>query len=770
MPPQDGEIMPEDDRSALYMEIAQSDTLPQGQHVAKEASPKVVIDECIRRLRTSGDGGEADMDKEIAPGITFRAASNKATFKDWTKDGCDRGIAEWALSSEQLQDNDCSSGRILFVHGGGYEYYSPSDEFYRPLTSRLAKVTGMPVLSVDYRLAPEHPFPAYLEDVLVALAFIWENGPNGQSKAERVFLIGDSAGGGAAFGTFVALQQGHINKTIPLPPSIRREHMPTGIVGISPYVDATASAHTYRSRAWQIEKQMGDPVFSDGKDIDAEIEQNRTGAKSWVGEADPKDPCVSPMFAQADTLKSLPPTLLIVGDAEVMLGECAELAAHAVKAGATDVDLRVYPRMWHVFPMYSEACGQGKPGTLTEAVAALEQIADFCRNTVCEGDTASQNNMEETNKQNIPTGSVEFELKEDVYATAFVLARNATPDMYSFSPFQNPQMRLIWAYLIFIIFTQAFALLCLVIISPTTISSDVSIVNCANPSPEAFEYFVGVPPVVTCEGAQTGSEDTCASTTSNVPVLPTDALLRCLKLPVVFEADLNGVPNTFRQLERETYFYENVFQNSFSITMLQLVCGCWVTVQLYYSDFVPIASMLEFVDYSNFMLPLKGEKVRENIWWTMLIPLLQFCMSCAILSVSWVVTCGADNATDIVLNCAAFSFISDIAELFSSVAIKYYSTTAIAGLDPNEYGTDPIYYLVSEYDPANAYDDPETQWVNSWYVREDWDLLGALSDFHFKHSPDEYSRPWTAKVPLFRVVYFATPLIATLFGFFVLTD
>ena len=134
--------------------------LPHGAVKSSFSSSADTINECIRRLRADGDGGESRLDKSIHRHVSFHSVQARLNpLLPWEKDGHRRGNAEWAL-------NDCSArsiaseDRILYVHGGGFEWYSPSDEFYRPQTSRLAQMTGLPVLGVDYRLAPEHKFPS----------------------------------------------------------------------------------------------------------------------------------------------------------------------------------------------------------------------------------------------------------------------------------------------------------------------------------------------------------------------------------------------------------------------------------------------------------------------------------------------------------------------------------------------------------------------------------------------------------------------------------
>ena len=357
-----------------------------------------VIDECIRRLRTSGDGGEADLDQTLDPGARIMEIDG------W--EGED-GKPEWVLPV----DGKARSGRsrMLFLHGGGYQWYSPSHP-YRPLTTRLASCTGLPILAIDYRLCPAHPFPAAVRDALYALAWVWRHGPPPDSAmsathwtdepADAIFVCGDSAGGGLALAMISAVALGELAPGVPLPAFCDELKLPTALGLISPWTDLTAALPSYRTRAWDDTASTGDPVFSDG-DAEKEIRECREGNESYGGGADLADARISPVFMRADLLRNfLPPTLLVVGDAEVMLCDSVELAARAcearvppaetVSAGLVPrVSLRIYRRMWHVFPMYTEACqqeprimwstAQGDVGrALAPAILALQDIRDWC--------------------------------------------------------------------------------------------------------------------------------------------------------------------------------------------------------------------------------------------------------------------------------------------------------------------------------------------------------------------------------------------------------
>ena len=161
----------------------------------------------------------------------------------------------------------------------------------------------------------------------------------------------------------------------------------------------------------------------------------------------------------------------------------------------------------------------------------------------------------------------------------------------------------------------------------------------------------------------------------------------------------------FRTLEEETYFYQNVFaslsEGYLLLPVLQLVCCVWVTVQVYFVDFQSVKALLEFRDFNRWLLPLKGETLRDNSW-VVAIPLIQYALGVAIVSISCVIICASTSGFDAVMNSLAFTFITTVAEVFNTPLLRHYASTPVHGLDPEEYGTDPIYYLVDEYDEGNA--------------------------------------------------------------------
>jgi epsilon-lactone hydrolase len=219
--------------------------------------------------------------------------------------------AEWVAGPDVATDR-----AILYLHGGAYTTGSLAT--HRRHVAQLSASAGARVLNVDYRLAPEHPHPAAVDDAVAA--YRWLMAAAGLTP-ERVVLCGDSAGGGLAVATLIALRDAG-------------DPQPAGAALISPWTDLTFSGASHDTRLEL------DPMCS------------RTSlspsAEAYVGAGDPKTPLISP--AHAD-LTELPPLLIHVGDHETLLDDSSMLAERAAADGV-DVDLWVAPEMihvWHVF-------------------------------------------------------------------------------------------------------------------------------------------------------------------------------------------------------------------------------------------------------------------------------------------------------------------------------------------------------------------------------------------------------------------------------------
>ena len=224
------------------------------------------------------------------------------------------------------------AGTFLYFHGGGYAIGSPAS--HRHLVGALATASRTRAFALDYRRAPEHPFPAAVDDAVAGYRGLLDSG----IAPGSIVLGGDSAGGGLTVAALVAIRDAGLA-------------LPAAGVCISPWTDLTNGADSYRTHAAR------DPlVFQE--DID------RWGAAYLAG-ADPRTPLASPLHAD---LSGLPPLLVQVGSEEVLLDDSRKLAERCEAAG-TDVELEVWDEMIHVWHWFGEY--------LDEADSAVRRIADF---------------------------------------------------------------------------------------------------------------------------------------------------------------------------------------------------------------------------------------------------------------------------------------------------------------------------------------------------------------------------------------------------------
>lgn len=226
-------------------------------------------------------------------------------------------------------------GLILYFHGGSFVIGSP--ETAMSITANLVTRSGVPAISVDYRLAPEHPFPAGLDDALAAYRQLLDDGVASSS----IVLAGESAGGGIAIGTCLMAREAGLPQ-------------PAAVVTFSAGLDATRSGPSMQT------KEGIDPFFT--------RESLMRTSVLYVGGQDPHQPLLSP--AVCADLTGLPPLLLQVGANEVLLDDSTRLAERAREAGV-DVILDVTADVPHVFQAFT--------GMLDEADQALDRAALFVR-------------------------------------------------------------------------------------------------------------------------------------------------------------------------------------------------------------------------------------------------------------------------------------------------------------------------------------------------------------------------------------------------------
>jgi phosphinothricin tripeptide acetyl hydrolase len=240
--------------------------------------------------------------------------------------------AEWVKMPGASED-----AAILYLHGGGYAIGSPTS--HRHLAAAISGAAGAPVLSLAYRLAPEHPFPAAVEDAAMGYQWLLKKG----FLPARVGIAGDSAGGGLTVAALLALR----DVGVPLPA--------VGIC-ISPWVDLTCSAESYRTKA------SVDPLVNQDGIVQF--------VRWYLGDQDPRTPLASPLFAD---LIGLPPLLIQVGSDEVLLDDAVGLDAKARAAGVQST-LEIWEEMIHVWHFFAPMLKEGRD--------AVVRIGEFFKSHV----------------------------------------------------------------------------------------------------------------------------------------------------------------------------------------------------------------------------------------------------------------------------------------------------------------------------------------------------------------------------------------------------
>ena len=235
--------------------------------------------------------------------------------------------AEWTVAGGARADV-----AIVYLHGGGY--VMGSLDTHRGHCARISQATRARVLNVDYRLGPEHPHPAAVEDAVAAVRFARASGV----APERTAIAGDSAGGGLTLATLVALRDAG-------------DPLPAAGLCISPWTDLALSGDTIATKA------ADDPMVRA-----ADLARM---ADAYLAGRDPKTPLASPLYAD---LAGLPPLLLQVGSAEILLDDAVRVAARARAAGV-DAELRVWPDMIHVWHAFAQILPEGQQ--------AVEEMAAF---------------------------------------------------------------------------------------------------------------------------------------------------------------------------------------------------------------------------------------------------------------------------------------------------------------------------------------------------------------------------------------------------------
>jgi epsilon-lactone hydrolase len=243
----------------------------------------------------------------------------------------ERGFAA-GVPVEWLTPTNATERTVLYLHGGGFSMGSCAS--HRNIAARVAVACCARSVVPEYRLAPEHPFPQGLDDILAVFESLLASG----IPADQMIFAADSGAAGLAISTVLRGRE-------------RGLPAPGAMVLLSPWVDLTLSGDSHISRA-TVDPWLSQEILVAMRD-------------AYIGETDPTDPLISPLLAD---LSGLPPMLVQVGDQEILLSDSSRLAARAIEAGVR-VELEVWEAMWHVWHLFSP--------TLPEANRAFEQMGAF---------------------------------------------------------------------------------------------------------------------------------------------------------------------------------------------------------------------------------------------------------------------------------------------------------------------------------------------------------------------------------------------------------
>ncbi len=240
------------------------------------------------------------------------------------------------ISSSWIKILNCNQKNvILYLHGGGY--VAGSIETNKDLVARIARISNCRILFIEYRLAPENPFPAALEDAISAYEWLisTEN-----ISPENIILFGESAGGGLTLATLIKLKDLSLQ-------------LPAAAILLSPWVDLDFTGDSIKTKA------KIDPFIT--------LDTMLFYARLYIGNNNPRNPYMSPLYAD---LKGLPPLLIHVGSAELLLDDARRLAEKAKNSGV-EVELEIWDELTHVFHAFA--------GWIPEGQKAINKIGVFIR-------------------------------------------------------------------------------------------------------------------------------------------------------------------------------------------------------------------------------------------------------------------------------------------------------------------------------------------------------------------------------------------------------
>lgn len=280
----------------------------------------------LQRLFTR-PGRKLDVSRERAELDSLGSMFKPLAPIESTKEVANGVPAEWLIPT-----GASSSRVVLYLHGGSYVVGSIGS--HRSLAANIAHAARARALIIDYRLAPEHPFPAAIQDSVSAYRWLTKN----HVAPDHITIAGDSAGGGLALALVLSLRDGNLS-------------LPAAVVCLSPWTDLAATGESWKTRV--------------NADLVIDTRMEAEFARMYLGDVDPRSPLASPLYSD---LKGLPPLLIQVGTDEVLLSDSSRLADRARSAGV-DVTYQEWEGMQHVWQFAASFIPEGRQ--------AIATIGDF---------------------------------------------------------------------------------------------------------------------------------------------------------------------------------------------------------------------------------------------------------------------------------------------------------------------------------------------------------------------------------------------------------
>eukprot|EP00927_Polykrikos_kofoidii_P050755 TRINITY_DN44638_c0_g1_i1.p1 TRINITY_DN44638_c0_g1~~TRINITY_DN44638_c0_g1_i1.p1 ORF type:complete len:435 (+),score=37.34 TRINITY_DN44638_c0_g1_i1:64-1305(+) len=324
----------------------------------------------------------------------------------------------------------------------------------------------------------------------------------------------------------------------------------------------------------------------------------------------------------------------------------------------------------------------------------------------------------------------EIELSRDVYTTSYLIARNATPDMYTIRPWINHQVRVVWAYLLFVILSQSFVISVITFFSPMVTKTENLHVNCENNVTVAWLH--------------------------NHHIISSATILACKNEgKFLWQADVRGSLTDFHCFEHAIPFYNSVWRDGgLLVNCVRLTCCSWVFAFMYFEHFVSVQKLVRYHDFSCWFLPLKHHKVTNS--WAIAIAIAQYFVLLVVTTVSFCIIFAQSEPFEIVMDSLAFTFIAEVGSYFNEPLVKCLAATKISSLDAS-YGDTEIFYLYPECNESNVLAEDGTYSDEGWYICDDEEKAGLLGDYKVRHNPSAYPHRHEIWIKYMKALMVVTP-------------